>query len=681
MKKKILIALFALLVVIAAFASCGGGGGETECTHEYELTSTTKEATCTEAGEATYTCKLCSETKTEALDPLDHDFGEPVVVEPTCVLGGYSEYTCKRDGCGHSEKKHVTNPDPTKHQYALAGTPATCETGGWEAYKCTVADCGQEKAGTYKKLDPLGHTFERADKVGETIIEPTCDEYGKIIRICADCQTNASVEYSEDVLDTPDEMKPLGHSFSTYDPDVDIVAPTCTEAGYIIYHCINNGCNETENSTIDIDGNEQPAALGHDYYTAEDGVEGTHYLVKLAPTCLALGEKAYLCQRVGCGYEASKDVEADADHYVSIPMIPHFTNDNYTTVKEYDADCLNDSYKVVKCACGEGCVEEKNVPTGTPKLDHNWVVNGEQTCKTEGKTPYKCDRVCNGVACGETKLDDPTDADIRHHKADGATPTVAATCISRAKYTCKDCGELYESYADDPTYPASDAPHGNHNYTISIHVEAPTCSAEGYTTYRCSADSECTATQPGAYTARKDHNFAEVTVEGDLVCITCAKCYKDVSAEISTGDGTFKPCEGCANGTDDNPETLCTCNTGDLGFEWEGVVSPADPEKITANVDFIKDKVVWTKTVSKEMPLEIGKGIIVVSSEYEADVTITIYKNGEAINVSATDTQSALVVNKVGTVVYFDLYNYESVDKVVINSTADAAVSFYQIVE
>ncbi|MBO5287588.1 MAG: hypothetical protein J6B34_05635 [Clostridia bacterium] len=676
MKKKILIALFALLVIVSAFASCGGGG---ECTHEeYELKATTKAPTCTEAGEATYACKACGVEKTEALDPLDHDLVETEVKVATCTEGGYALYSCQREGCDHTEKKHETDPDPSKHVYAPAGKAPTCTEGGWSAEKCTAPDCGQEKNGTYKKLDPLGHTFDREDKEGFTIVEPSCDTYGKIIKICADCGTDESIVYGEDV-ETPEEYLPLGHSFSTYDPEVDVFPATCTEPGYIVWHCINVGCGETRNLT-----NEEAPALGHEFVTDASAVEGTHFVVKLAPTCLKFGEKAYICTRTDCGYEAQKDVEADAAYYVQIDKIAHFTNDNYTTVKEYEADCTTASYKVVKCACDEDCTEEKNVETGTAALDHNWVVNGEQTCKTEGKTPYKCDRVCNGIACGEEKLDDPTNVDIRHEKAEGAAPTVESTCVSRAKYTCKNCGELFESYADDPSYPATDAPDAaKHKFDKVLEVVAPKCNAEGYTTYGCSADDACDASVPGAYVARVDHTFAEVTVDGLIVCTTCTAAYRDVSTEFKTGDGELHICLGCENGTDDDPDTACTCPPSDLKYEYSGVVSPDAPEAIEKDVIFVKDKVIWTDTVDTpvEMPLAIGNGMIVVTSEFEATVTIKIYANGEEINVSATDTQSALVVEKTGKVVYFDLYNYENVDKVEITSTADAGVSFYTIVE
>lgn len=63
--------------------------------HDWELTKTTKAPTCTEAGEGTYTCKFCKETKTEEIPALGHNWSQ-IVKKPTCTQDGIAGGTCSR---------------------------------------------------------------------------------------------------------------------------------------------------------------------------------------------------------------------------------------------------------------------------------------------------------------------------------------------------------------------------------------------------------------------------------------------------------------------------------------------------------------------------------------------------------------------------------------------------------
>lgn len=75
------------------------------CVHEWVLEGTTP-ATCTTAGEETYTCSKCSEGKTEALAATGHDWDEgEVVTEADCTTAGTTTYTCNT--CGETEDRTV----------------------------------------------------------------------------------------------------------------------------------------------------------------------------------------------------------------------------------------------------------------------------------------------------------------------------------------------------------------------------------------------------------------------------------------------------------------------------------------------------------------------------------------------------------------------------------------------
>ena len=74
-----------------------------EHTHAWNDGIVTKEPTCTEAGEKTYTC-TCGDTKTEPIQALGHDLKETVITEPTCGTAGSKEITCSR--CDYKEQQN-----------------------------------------------------------------------------------------------------------------------------------------------------------------------------------------------------------------------------------------------------------------------------------------------------------------------------------------------------------------------------------------------------------------------------------------------------------------------------------------------------------------------------------------------------------------------------------------------
>ena len=133
----------------------------TEPPHEHTYTeSTTKEASCTEAGEKTFTCE-CGDTYTEAIEATGHNY-EAVAdseVSATCTNDG-KEADTKCSLCddvitgavipatGHSYVDYVYNNDAT---YEADGTEtATCSTCGDKTTRT--------KAGT--KLEPENHWYD-----------------------------------------------------------------------------------------------------------------------------------------------------------------------------------------------------------------------------------------------------------------------------------------------------------------------------------------------------------------------------------------------------------------------------------------------------------------------------------------------------------------------------------------
>ena len=88
---------------------------------------------------------------------------------------------------------------------------------------------------------------------------------------------------------------------------------------------------------------------------------------------------------------------------------------------------------------------------------------------------------------------------------------------------------------------------------------------------------------------------------------------------------------------------------------------------ITANQEFTITDVEWT---DGPHDLAIGYGLIILSSDEDASYTITIYSEDGA--------EALYTFERTGTSAMVDLYQYATVGKVVITSTADAGVSFFK---
>ena len=647
MKKKLLIALFVIAMLVCVFASCG------ECEHNYEETSKV-EATCAQDGSKTLKCSECGETKTETIAKTNNHKMEYSEIEATCLADGKTVGVCKV--CGYTVETNSTpklDACESSNWEVVVKIPATCTTNGEKATVCTI--CGKEQFVIGDMTIPaFGHTYEDTDPMksdeekGITFVEANCEDEGYFARVCQTCGYDEDPITKDEYAAMPDcdltkldKMEPWGHNFTEY---VDTVLPTCTENGYDIYGC--EYCDATKNEVI-------AAANGHSYIKNETAEEGVHFKITLAPTCINTGTKAYICT-------VCSEVATANEHIDVIPTVEHSildTDDAYLLVS-MEADCVNAAYKIYKCSVDAFCTEQKVFEYGEA-LDHNWVKIQDPSCATNGKTYYECDRVCNGIECDEFKFDEPS-IEIKHTY--GSTVS-AATCVADAVYKCSVCEKEYSAYDDD----AQGQAHGNHKYDLLKEVIAPTCSSEGYTIYSCTAG-ECGTLygdEEGEYdrdvTPRTTHDFNVMTEDGRIVCTVCATQYRDVTTEITTGNGTL--CLGSCEGE-------CTCG---LKVEWNGYVSPKDPEQIKANETYVKNSVTWTEVAQETKPLAIGEGMIILNGTEATSYTIKVF-----------DKQGGTLLTTIeisGEYAFVDLYNYAEVGHVEITATTDALVSFFAIVK
>ncbi len=128
--------------------------GEAFCTHPNATSEETVAATCTEAGERTWTCADCGKTWKEIIPALGHSNDEGVVTtEPTCEATGVMTYTCTV--CGSQKTETIpalghnyvdgtcTNCGeaiPADQKYVLVTDPATLTAGDEIIFVSAVAD-------------------------------------------------------------------------------------------------------------------------------------------------------------------------------------------------------------------------------------------------------------------------------------------------------------------------------------------------------------------------------------------------------------------------------------------------------------------------------------------------------------------------------------------------------------
>ena len=121
------------------------------CENHWDDGKITTPPTCTKTGVKQYTCTICSETKTEEIAALGHDYSSDWTIDTAaaCETVGSKSHHCTR--C--DSKKDITEiPASGKHTWnnGIITKPATIAEEGVKTYTCTV--CGVTRTETIAKL-------------------------------------------------------------------------------------------------------------------------------------------------------------------------------------------------------------------------------------------------------------------------------------------------------------------------------------------------------------------------------------------------------------------------------------------------------------------------------------------------------------------------------------------------
>lgn len=146
--------------------------------HSWDDGIITKEPTCTERGEKTYTCVICGETKNEEIKATGHQTKEVRnKKDATCKAEGYSGDTYCKD-CNKKLNTGQAIAATGKHTWdkGKESKAPSCTEKGEKQYTCSV--CGETKK---ESLEKISHAYKT------TVTKATTSENGSITEKCASC--------------------------------------------------------------------------------------------------------------------------------------------------------------------------------------------------------------------------------------------------------------------------------------------------------------------------------------------------------------------------------------------------------------------------------------------------------------------------------------------------------------
>lgn len=490
-----------------------------EHTHAWNDGIVTKEPTCTEAGEKTYTC-TCGATKTEPIKALGHDLKETVITEPTCGTAGSKEITCSR--CDFKDTKEI--PATGNHAYGdwIIVKEATCTEDGLKTQTCDVCDDVLEEV-----IKATGHTFGE----WEVTTPATCETEGQEERTCESCkETETRV------------IKALGHEFVDYTYNNDA---TCEKDGTETAKCTR--CDKTDTRVA------EGTKLGHELKEE----------ILTNPTCETAGSKKITCSR--CDYE----------EIVEIPAIGHKWNDGEVTTAP---TCTTEGVKTFTCqndpshtrteavpALGHDLKETiVKAPTCTeagskkvactrcdyedsqveiPALGHKWddgVVTKTPTCTEAGVKTFTCQNDKNHT---RTEVIPATGHDLHEEVIKPATCTEKG----QVRVFCTKCD--FEEIKETESF--------GHDMDEGVVTTQPTCTTDGVKTFTCKHGCGYTTTEVIKATGHKLQETvikpATCTEKGEIK-VTCSNCdFEEIKYTDALGHNMV-----------DGESTLPTCLTNGL---------------------------------------------------------------------------------------------------------------------
>ena len=528
-----------------------------------EVTSNTKAATCTEAGETTVSAKAELKDKDgKVIDTVD----STVVTETIPALG--HEYEAKFDWAEDASSAKATltckrgddtqNVDATVAKDEANSKAATCTEAGKDVFTATATYDGKDYKDTKTiELPALGHKYKGEIKWSEdyktATAEFTCET-------CKDVQT-----IKADVTETTDKA-------------------TCTTGGKVTYTAkaeLKDKDGETVLATATDSKTTTVDALGHDYEAkfdwAKDGASA-----KVTITCKR-GDDEKTVDAVVTKDEKNS-VAATCDKAGKNVYVATVEGYDFTETKEVEVPALGHKYKGeikwsedYKTATAEfTCETCKDVQTINADVDAKTT---DATCTTGGKVTYTAkaelkDQDGKVLASASDEKEKTVDALGHDYEAkfdwakDGSSAKVTLTCkrgddtqnvdakvvkdeANSKAATCTEAGK--DVFTATATYDGKD-------YTDTKTVELPALGHDYKKSIKWNDDNTATGEFTCSRCDFKEEVPAEVTSKTtDPTCTKAGETTASAKAELKDKDGKV-----LASATDSKEATVDA-----LGHDYE----------------------------------------------------------------------------------------------------------------
>ena len=455
----------------------------------YELYDEHQHTTVLKKGEY---CQFCKGTYAKAnIKKESHDLTSTVDGQ----IGNNRFYlTEKCDDCGYTTSEYVAAKSVVSSYYGTAdGDAHTVSVSDLSdsgvhtkiRYGKTASDCYMTSAPNYTKAGYYPVYYEISYKYGgETMVENGVS-YVWLLEDKKDDNNGGTV------IVLPEKHE---HDYRY----LETVAPSCDNLGYERWQCDSCGNLGKRNYTKATGHNYKAITIreatckqgglklnlcdkcGSFYEESTPTGEHKYKTEKVQPTCRMTGYTNHTCEI--CGNSYITDMTPIISHaYERITKEPTCTDKGYTT-----STCT---------MCGQTFVSDYTEPTG-----HDWDEGHSvtsSTCTADGVIEYRC----KNNNCSEKM--------IKAESATGHTPGEAATCTE--PQTCEKCGTVLA------------LPKG-HSYSEKI--VAPTCTAMGYTEYKCD---NCDGSYVGDYTDKAEHDYKKTVFAPSCTAMgyttyTCKNC-------------------------------------------------------------------------------------------------------------------------------------------------------------
>lgn len=171
--KKIALGSMTVLLCVT-LTGCG------KCEHEYDNGVITKEPTCTEEGEKTFTCSLCEETKTESVAKKSHTYKEEITKEPTFEEEGEKTFICENCGDSYTESIPVRDDEVIVTVTNKSNLPKDTNAGRYSDRIDLTFDVMNRSD---KVIKGVQGNLTVCDLFGEEILKINCDFTGNSIPV------------------------------------------------------------------------------------------------------------------------------------------------------------------------------------------------------------------------------------------------------------------------------------------------------------------------------------------------------------------------------------------------------------------------------------------------------------------------------------------------------------------